>query len=214
MSKGSARNCIRTGLPLLCLLISGVYAAPVYSEWSVRQQPGYYNGGYGDFPPQNINEIIHKEGLAVQEESEQDTAASNQAASQPAIQSPAAPPAVTPTAPGYPARNYSGQQAPYRGAYGRGPNVYPGANAPYYNRGSAYSSPGYRGSNFSGPWNNNRSNFNAPWNNNSSGFSGPWNNNGSNFSGPWNNNNGTSFNAPWNNNGSSFSPWGGRGGWW
>lgn len=182
----------------VCLLATSSYINLALADWSIDQSKRGYNQGYGDFPPEDINQQLFGHlNTSPQQEQEQsqaqdinsDTAAlNNNQADVSATQN-------------YPVYDYQQPSSSY-GAYNRGgryqQNTIPG---------------NYPDMNFSGPWNNNGSNFTGPWNNRGSGFSSPWNNNGSSFSGP-RNNNGSNFNMPWgNNNGSGFNPMGNGNSW-
>ncbi|HHJ36122.1 MAG TPA: hypothetical protein ENJ87_10200 [Gammaproteobacteria bacterium] len=181
-----SNRLIRTGLPVICLMTLSFSAD---ADWS-KTPKGYYNHGYGDFPPSDIDQQLfgHLETGDTSEKSKTpDTETSN---------SPSSPlPAPVP------AHNNPGQsrQNAWQPAYGN------------YDQRRNYARPNDgrydRGTRFDGPWNNNQSGFNGPWNNRSTNFSGPWNNNRSGFSGPWSNN-GSGFSMPWGNNGSGFSPMG------
>ena len=217
-------------LPVVCFLACSLTTSLTYADWSGQQQFRGYNPGYGDFPPENIDQQLFLG--QDKEKSAQNIPATNVAPANDAVATTAGSPATSPAASG----QYTGQnpnQAAYEEflrkreqrslagnqRYNRQSNF----SQPRNNNGSSFSMPwgnNNRGSSFSGPWNNNSSNFNGPGNNRGGNFSGPWNNSGSGFSGPWNNgsrnnNNGGNFNMPWgnNNNGSNFSPWGnGNGG--
>ena len=210
------------GLVVVSFLACSLTTSLSYADWSGQQQFRGYNPGYGDFPPDNIEQQLFSD--LNQGNKEQNTQAKAEV------------PATT-------VSQYSGQdpnQAAYQEflrkreqhaserqqhtsmgnqRYNRQTNY----NRPQNNNSSNFSMPfgnDNRGSSFSMPFgNNNRgSNFSGPWNNNQSSMSGPWDNRGGNFSSPMNNgsrNNGGNFSMPWgnNNNGSNFSPMGNGGGW-
>lgn len=167
----------------VCLLATSSYINLALADWSIDQSKRGYNQGYGDFPPEDINEQLfghlntsrqyEQEQNQTQDINTDSAALNNNQADVSATQD-------------YPVYNY---QRPNYGTYNRGgryqQNAIPG---------------NYPDMNFSGPWNNNGSNFTNPWNNRGSSISGPWNNNGSSFSMPWGNNNGSGFNPMGNGN--------------
>jgi len=202
------RRSVIKSLQIAGSLTTCFYAGFAHADWSQKHPYGGFNQGYGDFPPADIDQQLSgtgDENATVQSQSPPVQNTTESVNQQPV-------PANT-------AQNTTRQtpqqavQQPVYGGYYQNYQMPPGAQ------------PYNRGTNFNGPWNNNRSNFSGPWNNRGSSFSGPWNNRGSSFGGPWNggnngpsfsgpwNNNGSNFSAPWNNNRSGFSPWGNGGGW-
>ncbi len=189
---------------LVCFMAGSFTAGSVLADWSGNQSQRGYNPGYGDFPPEDIEQRLFAELENNTEKTDTSALTGNSTSNPP-----------TASMPPHAAAQHNYQSPAY--------NPYAGQrNANPYNNYNRY--PGAYGNNrnmnFSGPWNNNNSGFNMPWGNNSwgnnswgnNGNSMPWNNNSS-FSGPWNSN-GSSFSMPWgNNNGSSFSPWGNGNSW-
>ncbi len=201
---------IKNDLSILCMLAGTLMTTAATADWSGNQSQQGYNPGYGDFPPEDIEQRLFgndeagsssqsEESKYQSEDSNSRTQAGNTGSSN------------TQSAYSTPDYQQPDYNRPGYQPYGAARN----ATQPYYNQAPGYS--GYnRGMSFNGPWNNNNwnnngSNFSAPWNNNGSSFNMPWGNNGSNFSGPWNNN-GSSFSMPWGN--SRGTPWGGNGGGW
>lgn len=215
---------VRMNMPIACCLASGLFAGQVLADWSDKQPYGGYNPRFGDFPPLDIDKklsTIDNAGNVTKAPPAQANNAPMANRGQPANN-----PAASNTTQNSPAQGYAPPQgyasqgyAPPQSYASQGNTTQPAQQPAYgsYYPNQNYQQPGMqrynRGSNFSGPWNNNRSSFSGPWNNNrGSGFSGPWNNNrGSGFSGPWDNNN-SNFSMPWGNNNSGFKPWGNGGG--
>ena len=232
---------VNTCLSMACLLANSLYASQVTADWSGDRQHRSLNPGYGDFPPEDIDEQLFgqlRENNALPTEPADSTIPEDidQPASSYTQQYPAQQGTYPPTNtdnyapvtgnpgntnqananPVTPPMYGSAQNYPYRNNMAnRGPRDNRSSfSGPWNNNGSSFSGPwNNRGSSFSGPWNNRGSNFSGPWNNRGSDFSNPWNSRGSSFSGPWNNNN-SGFSMPWgNNNGrNGFSPWGNGGG--
>lgn len=217
----------RKKLLLMCVVAGGAISGPLYAEWPHNQPEKFNAPKIGDFPPENIDELLQQGNPDLTGRA--DTAPEEVQPLPRYVPQPGTANQTTqhfnqPANPQAP--QYAGQQQVY-GAYPQGGQG--------WNRGYG---PDRKGSNKSwgngpmsnGPWNNRGSGFNMPWGNNRSGFSGPWNgnwggnswdnrrnsgapwsNNRGSFSAPWDSNNGSGFNMPWGNNrgnnNSGFRPW-------
>lgn len=162
------------------------------SGWSGKIPRSYYNQGYGDFPPENIEQQLF-ENRPKPEPIDPPVTTEAEPATQPTTLAAPQPQTNASTT-----QQYAQPYNPY-GGYGYGTHGYqqPNANQYYgnygYDRYRNYGRNRYR-----------NSGWNAPWDNNNFSFSGPWDN------GSWGGNRGGNNWEPWNNNSSGFSmPWGG-----
>ena len=193
---------------------------PLYAEWP-NNQPGQFNAPkIGDFPPENIDELLKQGNPDFSPQSE--TVAVEVQPTQQHVQQPVkqAVPSVPALQPSQQSGQQTGQQATryatQQPAYGTYPYPYAGQG---WNRGYGHdrswgNGTWRNGSWNSSPWSNRGGSFNMPWGNNRSGLS-PWNGswggnnwgNRRNYNTPWNYN-ASGFNMPWGNNNSGFSPFG------
>ena len=208
----------RTSLPIVCLLVSCLGTGSVIADWTGKAPGSYYNHGYGDFPPLDIDRRISSdlnndatEKNKLPDVKNTTAVVNNQAGANPSRTRPAQnfPNQGSPNqnVPGqvYQGQAYQNQRYSGQNRQSNRQPVY-GGSQQYRNYSQPYARSYNRNSGFNGPWDNRGSNFGGPWNNSGSGFSGPWDSNGSGFNMPWGNNSG-------NNNGSGFNPMGNGGSW-
>lgn len=217
----------RIGLPVVCLLCTSFSTGSVIAGWEGKIPKGYYNQGYGDFPPLNIEQTLFEHLTTADTPEKSEPLDTNSTSSNQAV----IPQTYNNPVQSYSGQNYSGQnrqnaQQPAYGRYEQRRN-HKQPNTRKNNRSANFNGPwNSNGSSFSGPWNNRGSGFNPPGfsgsgfdgpgfngsrNNNRSGFSGPWNNSGPGSSMPWGNS-GPGF-GPGGNSGSGFNPMGSGGSW-
>jgi len=180
---------VKKRLQLIFLLAFCFFPHLTLADWTGKPSQTRYNQQFGDFPPDDIDQLIQNSlnkqddsaPLATTPSPTTNTAAPVYGNNSNNIKQPHA---HQPTAQDYSTPNYNNhaQANQYR-------------NTP----------PAYHNANRTYPPRNNNSGFNGPWNGNNSGFSMPWmnnndNNNGSGFSMPWGNSNGSNFSMPWGGN--------------
>jgi len=208
-----SNHIFKKKLLVICVVAASVTSGTLYAEWPNNQPERFNAPKIGDFPPENIDELLKQGNPDFSQQAGAGTVVAQpprQSMQQQPVQLPMHRAAQT-GAPVQQPVQQAVQQAPQYAAQQQGYGAYP-SSGQGWNRGYDNRSWSNRPRS-NGPWDNRGSNFSMPWGNNRSGFSGPWNgswggsnwDNRRNYGAPWNNR-GSSFSMPWGSNNSGFTP--------